>query len=248
MLLKDIFTALSTGELEQTNLNPITEAQWPRLVMHLNLALGDLFKRFFLREGKVVIKLIAGQTSYPLDPKYAAASRSTRVAVDDRFILDSTAAPFKNDILKVERVMALTGFEMPMNDNGNVYSLIATDTAPITLQVPADVANQVADLPDEMKTSQLQLIYRARHPRLDAAAVGFDPERYNVLLPDTHLQALLYYVASRVLAPAGLGQAEGVSSVGYWKRYEAECERLTNAGVQISQNAGFDKLRDRGFC
>lgn len=39
----------------------------------------------------------------------------------------------------------------------------------------------------------------------------------------------------------------GVTSLGFWKRYEAECAMLSGTGMQIDQHAGYDKLRDRGF-
>jgi len=248
MFLQEIFSALESDELSQTNLAPITEAKWARVVMHINLGLGDLFKRFFLREGKLTLTLMPGQTEYPLDMKYAVNNRKTRVAVEDRFIADSVSVPYKNDLLKVDRILGFEDQEVVLNDNNNILSLTTTDTYPVTLHVPADIANQVQDLPDALKTPTLVVMYRAKHPKIDSAVPGFDPELYDVRLPDSHLQALLYYVSSRVLGPAGIGQQEGVSSAGYWKRYEMECTQLQGAGVHLSQTAGFDRLRDRGFA
>ena len=39
-----------------------------------------------------------------------------------------------------------------------------------------------------------------------------------------------------------------LSGAAYWQRYEAECLQLTNAGVQLDRNEGFDRVRDRGFA
>jgi hypothetical protein len=247
MYLQEVFNQLSEGELTQTNLGTVTEDKWSRVVNHINLGLGDLFKRFFLREGRLKMQLISGQTTYPLDVKYAAANTRSRIGEASRFILDSAAARFAGDVLKVEKVLTEDGFELGFNSATSRWPIKVTDTAPPTLLVHTDIVEQASDLPEEMRTSLLEVVYRARHPKIDIEAAGFDPERYEVKLPDSHLQALLYYVASRALGPVGMGQAEGVSSAGYWQRYEAECAQLTLAGVQIDQSEGYDKLRDRGF-
>jgi hypothetical protein len=247
MYLQEIFDQLSEGELSQTTLGEITEEKWPRAVMHLNLGLADLFKRFFLREGRLKVQLLSGKTDYPIDMKYAVSNKRTRVTLGERFILDSSAVPFINDVLKIERVLTEDGYELALNDVADPWALATPDTAPPTLHVPAGIVDQALDLPDDLKTSQLEVVYRARHPKIDVAAAGFDPERYEVRLPDSHLQALLYYVASRVNGPVGMGQTEGVTSINYWKRYESECIQLQGAGLQIDRNTGYDKLRDRGF-
>jgi hypothetical protein len=245
MTLQEIFDQLSTGELSQTNLGTLTEDKYPRAIMHINLGLADLFKRFFLREGRLTIELDGLRSSYPLDMKYAAANKRSKVTLEDRFIADSTSAPFVNDVLKVEKVIASTGYEFILNDTGLPYSILATDTAPFTLQVPAKILAQASDLPEELITDTLEVVYRARHPKIDTEV---DPESYEVRLPDSHLQALLYYVASRVQAPMGMGGAEGVTSMNFAKRYEEECALLAGAGLALERNASFDKLRDRGFA
>lgn len=247
MLMQEIFDQLSTGELMQTNLGEITEEKWPRAVMHVNLGLADLFKRFFLREGRLTVKLIPGQVVYPMDMKYAVSNRASRVSPDERFILDSVAVPYINDMLKVERVLTNGGTEMVLNDSAERWSVTTPDTVPVTLRVPSDIVERVSNLPDPLKTDALEVVYRARHPRIDVNANSFDPERYEVRLPDTHLQALLYYVASRVQGPLGVAQQEGVSSTNYWKRYEAECAQLVAAGTQIDRAADYGKLGARGF-
>lgn len=228
MFLNEIFDQLSDSELSQTNLGTIdTQVKISRVVNHLNLGLADLFKRFFLREGRVMVPLVADQVLYPLN---------------------SVQAPLASDLLLIEKVLTAEGFALTLDDGHDKWSLTTTDTRPVTLSVPLDIVNQVSDLPDDLKTTALEVVYRARHPKIDVEAATFDPETYDVLLPDSHLQALLYYVASRVLAPAGMGQTEGVSSAGYWKRYEAECASLTHAGIRLQRTEGFDRLRDRGFA
>ena len=101
---------------------------------------------------------------------------------------------------------------------------------------------------DSLKTRLLTMIYRSKHSKIDLEAASLNMDTYEVMLPYSHFQALLYYISSRVLGTAGMGQQEGVSSAGYWKRYIAECEQLTHSGVNLSHDAGFDKLRGRGFA
>jgi hypothetical protein len=248
MLMQEIFDQLSSGELVQTNLGEIDEKKWPRVVMHVNLGLADLFKRFFLREGRVMIKLLPGQVVYPIDMKFAVNNKHSRIVTEKRFIMDSPEAPFINDILAVDSVLTEGGVNLDLTDDANKWALSVSDTYPPTLRVPLGIVEQDRDLPDDLKTSQLEVIYRARHPKIDPAAASFDPETYDVRLPDTHLQALLYYVASRVYQPLGTGQFEGMNGANYWKRYDAECEKLTDAGVQLDRGTGFDKLRSRGYA
>jgi hypothetical protein len=247
MYLQEIFDQLSSGELVLSNLGEITEEKWPRAVMHINLGLSDLFKRFFLREGRLTLELKPDRTVYPLDNKYAVANTKSKIAAEDRFILDSADEKYTNDVLKVERIITATGFEPPMDDTAQKYPFLATDTAPFTLRLHADVVAQASDLPEDLVGETLEVVYRARHPKIDALAAGFNPDRYEVKLPDSHLQALCYYVAGRVMGPAGMGQTEGVTSTNYWQRYEAECASLRDTGVSLARNDGLDKLRDRGF-
>jgi hypothetical protein len=249
MLLNEIFAQLADGELSQTHLNAIdTTPKISQVVNHLNLGLADLFKRFFLREGRLMVQLLENQYLYPLDLYHAVSNTDSAVPLDKRFILDSPGALFANDLLKIEKVLTPAGFALALDDGHDKWALTTTDTKPPTLRVPAGIINQSLELPDELKTTQLEVVYRARHPKIDVGAPGFSAAAYEVMIPDSHLQALLYYVASRVLAPLGMGQAEGITSTNYWKRYELECASLTNAGLRLQQIEGHDKLRDRGFA
>lgn len=220
MYLQEVFDQLSSGELSQTNLGTITEDSWPRVVMHINLGLTDLFKRFFLREGRVALAFVSGETAYQISG---------------------------SSVLKIEKVLTDADVELALNDSEDPWALTTTDTAPVTLTIPEDIVEQAVDLPEKLVTAGLTVVYRARHPKIDYTTPTFDPETYPLLLPDTHLQALLYFVASRVLSPMGMGQTEGVTGTNYWRRYEAECARLLGDGTQLDRNTGFDKLRNRGF-
>jgi hypothetical protein len=94
------------------------------------------------------------------------------------------------------------------------------------------VVGNVSDRPDYLKTSELEVFYRATHPQIVKPIGYFDPSRVEVQLPRVYLQALLLYVAARVLAPVGLGQ-EFYSGSVYSQKYEQECARLASANVEI---------------
>lgn len=249
MKLQEIFDALTSGELSQLSIGGqtagvIDESNWSKVLPHVNLGLGTLFKRYLLKEGRLTVGLVADREVYALKSAFAQANTRSRELV--RYIQDDATAPFKDDIVKIERVLTQDGLDLVLNDTDDELSVLTT--AATTLRVPLKIVNQDQDLPDWFKTGTLQVIYRADAPRIAVSLGFFDPSRVEVDLPYTHLEALLYFVASRVTSPMGAGQFEGVAGANWYARFEAECQRLENLGLREQRTGGFDKLRDRGFA
>lgn len=258
MKLQDILDQLTSGELSQLSIGGqeagvIDQSNLAKVLPHINLALTTLFKRFRLKEGRLTLGLVADRTVYPLKSSYAQSNTRSREPV--KFIQDSAAAPFKDDIVKIERVLTADGLDLALNDTDDELSVLTTTAT--TLQVPLTIVNQDVDLPESLQGStSLQVVYRADAPKLaipvtpaDLARFpfGYDPVLVEVELPYTHLEALLYFVASRVTSPMGTGQFEGVAGNNWYARFEAACQDLESRGLQEQRNAGFDKLHDRGF-
>lgn len=244
MNLSEIFDQLTAGELSQLSIGggeagEIAKENWGKVIAHINLGIGALYKRFPLKENRLTLALLKDRTTYPLDSKYAMGNQRSRELT--RYINDSTAEPFGDDVIKIERLYSLSGYELSLNDLSDKYSAF-TPTA-LTLRVPVAIANETPDLPEYLKTSTLDVVYRASHPKIVMGLGYFDPARVELELPDTYLEALLLFVASRVNNPIGMTN-EFHAGNSYAAKYEAECGRLELDGVTVgkgSQNSGIER-------
>lgn len=247
MKLQEIFDALTYGELSQLSIGGgeagvIDATNYPRVLNHVNLGITALYRRFNLKEGRVTLQLQPDVVQYKITSAFAQSNARSREVVK---YLDDSAAPFADDILKIEQVLVDSGWELVLNDSTNVYS-VTTPSATV-LRVPIEIVNQDPCLPDELKTAALQLVYRAAHPKLVVPIGFFDPARVDVQLPDSYLEALCYFVASRVSTPMGAGQLEGAGGNNWFQKYEAECQRLSGQNLEVDRIQGNTRIDAGGW-
>lgn len=247
MKLQEIFNQLTYGELSQLHIGggeqgTIAEADYPKVLSHINLGLASLYRRFPLKEGRFNLILQPGQVSYSLTSAYAINSRRSRAAV--RYIEDTTADPFDDDINKIERVLTAEGYELGLNMEGNEHSCFTPSVN--VLRVPKALVDPGQDKPDELKTSKLEVIYRANHPPIVVSAGYFDPGRVDVELPYSHLEALLYFVASRMHNPVGMSN-EFHAGNNYAAKYEAVCAELEAINLRVDQGRVNTRLERNGW-
>ncbi len=247
MNLKEVFDQLTYGELSQLSIGGgeagvISEANYPRVLAHVNLGLTALYKRFPLKEGRLTIELQTGMTTYPINNNFAVGNTKSTEPV--KFILDSTAAPFLNDIHKIERVYTSLDYELGLNDESDPYSLFTPSA--LVLRVPAEVVGGSVDLPDELKTETLELVYRANHPKIDVGFGFFEPELVELELPVSHLEPLLLYVASRVHTPTGMTNEANLGNT-YFAKYEAACQQLEMVNLRVDQGSQNSRLYRNGW-
>jgi len=243
MKLKEIFDGLTYGELSQVSIGggkagEILVSAYPRVLNHINLGLTALFKRFNLKEGRLTLELQPNMRTYKLHSLYAVMNSKTAPV---KYIKDTLDSPFKDDILKVERVLTDEGIELPLNDSMDPLS-VTTDSQ-LVLRVPKAILDGTAE---GLATENLELVYRAKHPNIVVPLGYFDPARVEVSLPDTHLQALLFFVAGRAHAPIGMREEFNASN-NFMARYEAECVQLENDGNEIDQGSQSFKLFRNGW-
>lgn len=267
MLLREIFDALTYGELSQLNIGGaqngfIDDANYDKMLAHVNLGLTALHRRFNLKRNEIELVFMPGATRYHLhsDHRYS----DEEVAVDDfridvgnttllvdvqpsadaEYIRDFPYARFQDDLLKVERVMTPDRCELPVNQPGNCWSVMTPSET--VIQVPLAIVDQI-HVPDWLKIDRLLIDYRQNHRKLRVGEGEYDANRVEINLPDAYLPALLYYVASRVHAPIGAGTQFNPGTEWYAK-YEAECQRLTLENLAIDQEAGYDRIRRQGWA
>ena len=241
MTLKQIFDLLSHGELSQIDLggtNGIEESNWERVLSAVNLGLTELHKRFPLRREQVVLQMQEGQLRYTLDVKFAVSNLGNPIVT--KYLIDSAADPFLGRVLKIEKVFDASGCELNLNRLGDAF-----DQAHSTVRTPN---YNTLILPTLLPVQALTIEYRGNHPLLIKEPGYFNLEEVTVELPDTHLTALLYFVASRLFNPTGLsGNTAFHEGNNYDQKFEMECQRLEFEGYEISEHEENNRLRRNGW-
>ena len=257
MQLSELFDQFKHGELAQVELGggedgEITEKDFPRLIANVNLGLMALYTRFFLKESAVLVQLQSSKYTYYLDPIYAVSNTKSRIPLLDRHILDSTGDRFTaGTLLRVEKIHVFKdgkrGEELPLNQDFEDLSILTPTMQ--SIYVPSALVNSTqasTDVPEAWRTDQVVVTYRAAHPKLAVGLGYFDPERITLEIPPTHVEALCYFVASRIHNPIGMSN-EFHAGNNYSARYEAKCAELEGAGMQISTLAQMDRFTSKGF-
>lgn len=256
MKLQDVFDQLSYGELSQISIGGgkpgiIEEATWPRVLAHVQLGLTALYKRFILKEGRVKIALVNDLETYRMHSDYSI--HSLRRPLEAHYLMDSLTARFSDDILKIERVLTDYRYddregrrhEVGLNNLADEYSVFTPNLT--TLKVPLDIVGHGWDLPLALKTDNLEVVYRANHPKIVIPIGYFEPTRTDIELPESHLMALCYFIASRVHNPIGMTN-EFHAGNSYAAKYEAECAELENEGLEINTGSQSTRLRRGGWA
>jgi hypothetical protein len=248
MNLQEVFDQLTYGELSQLSIGggtvgELSESNYPRVLPHVNLGLTALYKRFPLKEGRVLLDLMTDVLTYTIHSKYAFSNPVP--ATPGNYLIDTVAAPFTDDVLKIERSLTDAGIELQINDLSDFYSVF-TPTA-TSLRVPVDIVNQAMLLPDWLKTERLELVYRANHPKIVIDSGYFDPTIVELELPDSYLEPLLLFIAARAMSPLGTGQFEGLAGNNYFAKYEQACQQIELHNLRVDQGSQNIRLFQNGW-
>lgn len=250
MTLDDIYTQLSHGELRQLFLGGqditdptagLSPEQYPKLLSSVQLGLTELHKRFFLRQGRLAVELQPGITTYRLTPEFAESNIRSREPV--KYIKDA-GNPFRNELFKVEQVWGVlrdTPFEIPVNQSGFMRGIHMPNLT--TLVLPTDVNTA----PWMKETSQLDVLYRADHPEINVHLANAYPAGVQIELPNTHMEALCFYIASRIHNPIGMTPGAMHEGNNYFQRFLAAVAELKNQGSELDREIGDTKFSGRGF-
>lgn len=246
MRLQEVFEQLVDGELSQLSIagapqGQITEAMYPKLLGHINLGLTALYKRFNLKEGLVTVGLVPGHYTYELHSRFAVSNAKSREAV--KYLLD-TDAPFKDNVLKVEYVGTAASELLPLNVAYEPLSVVTPSLT--TLRVPEAIVDGLLTVPELYRTTTLDVRYRANHNKLTIPLGFYDPARVELELPYSHLEPLLFFVASRVHSPRERTPEDKQTNDWYMK-YENACQRLEMENYQVDRWADNSRLQRNGW-
>lgn len=222
MKLSEVFSQLAYGELSQLSLGTLTSGELSEdahapLLAHVNLGLTAIYKRFNLKEGRLVFPLSQSGNVYKL-----------------------TVA----DLNKIERVYTSEGTELPLNDANSPLSCYTPQLN--ILRVPKKIVNKDRDLPEKYQTDGLEVVYRANHTKIEATGGTLTPETVELELPDTYLEALLYFVASRAHNPIGLVNEFNAGN-NWAAKYEMECQRLEALNLEVDESNENTRLNKNGW-
>ena len=186
-----------------------------------------------LKEGRLNVALVNNIFTYPLN------SLSSTV-----FIPMPGVSSFKDDIYKIERVYTDSGYELSLNNETDEWSCFTPNLT--TLVVPQRIVNKDRDIPDELKTDSIKIVYRANHPHIAYEPNTFNPSLIELELPPSHLEPLLYFIASRINNPIGM-TAEFHAGNSYAAKYEKACQELEMHNIRIDHGKQNNKLVMRGW-
>ena len=222
--LQDLFDLLTTGELAHLHIGGskagiIDQADHRKIIPAVNLGLSAIYRRFPIKEKRVSFSLVPGSYKYTL---------------------------YQDDLNKIARVFTDTGQELVLNNEGDKYSCFTPSFK--VLVVPSDIVDNVTSLPSVFRTTGLELVYRANHPKLLERDPILDPEQIELEIPYTHVEALLYFIAARMHAPTGSGQFEGLIGNNYTAKYEAAVQQLSTIVPQEEVTANQTRFSQKGFA
>lgn len=234
MLLSEFFDQLTYGEFAQLSIGgepkgEISPSDYPRMISHVNAALTRLHTRFLIREDEVIIQQYDHITQYYLRPEYAQSNVASLETY--KYIIDSAESPFLDNVLRIERAYEEDGEEIVLNQASDERSVFTPRYD--TIQIPhANSANAIS------------VVYRGNHPKIDLATT--DPSTVEIFIPPSFIEALGFYVASRMYAPMGTTE-QGNESTSYYARYEAACQTLERYGMLNADNSANTKLEMNGW-
>lgn len=238
MTLLDLFKDLTYGELSQLsfgNMMPDDNESEPdpkayaQLISHINRGLTALYSRFLLQAKEIYIQQYEEFEIYELHSKYAASNVASTEPI--KYIEDSVANPFLDDILKIEECYDEVGNKLFLNDVTEELSIFTPSYRSIQIPYPNDF-------------NMLAVQYRANHPRIDYVR-GMDPSAIEIHMPGTLYEALLFYIAHRVFGAQNTDG--GVEGNDYWKKYNNICVEAETKGLYIQAEPGDWRFDHKGW-
>lgn len=231
MTLSDVFDQLAYGEFSKIFLGEsgaIPQTSWNRIIAHINLGLTELYKRFDLKQVELPVNVVAGTLDYDLKGA--------------------------GDFIEILHVFNENQLEIPLNNRiiplNKEWGAAQSTVDRVHTNVPS-----VLSVNPQMLPQVLTVVYKAGHvpiPKIDDAALdGFDLTGVQIDLPVTYLEALLYFVASRIFNPMDQGSVANRqpfhSGNNYYSKYEAACAQLMSKGLDISESLETGLFQRKGF-
>lgn len=233
MDLQTLHANLSFGELSNLSIGEdgvgtIRAADHNKILLFVNQGLDKIYRRFRLLEKELTIEAQDEQYTYYLRREFAQTETQTIVPV--KYIRDTVADPFIEDVVKILNVYDELAVEIPLNDN----------EAEVSFFTPSFDSIQI---PEPVTGNAYHILYQATHPVL----VPNDLTQ-EIILPEYLERALQAYVAYRVLAPMN-GEEHRARALELNAEFMAEMGEVEDQDLASTsrKTAQGDKFEMRGF-
>lgn len=236
LLLSDLFDTLAFGELSGIKLGSageIVEANYPKIVSHINLGLLELYKRFNIKRDELTIYQHADTTRYNLKSEHLGAVADMAA---DVYILEDEDNPFADDLIKVLEVYDEDEDQLPLNDKNDSTSVF-TPSPDILKMTPASPVETVS------------VLYKASHPKI-VITDNFDPDVYELEMPEFLQEALLFYVAARAFSGIKTGGVDTAKNPTYalLTQYETACHKIQMFNLEPEVNDTQTGFENNGWA
>lgn len=237
--LHDVLSDLTYGEFSNLNLGHFLPEEfesepdpkaYAQLTSWLNRSLKEIYSEFLLVSREIYITQDESIATYILSYDYAVTNPASP-GQPIRYITDSVASPFLDDVLKIESVYDEEGGELFLNDASEDLSLFTPSYR--SLQMP---------YPNEFNTVAVQ--YRGSHPKI-VYAIASDPSTIEVEIPGSLYQALLFYMAH--LAYASMNTDQGSESNDYYRKFMASIQSVQDRGLYIQNEQQNTRFANNGW-
>lgn len=212
----------------------INQASLPSLVRTINLGILELHKRFLLKKGSVEVILDPDRHRYYLRQSHLLNAKGD---LPKYLVGEDLASP--RSILKVEEVYDQYGKELKLNSDP--FYGVSTPAADI-LEVSDHILLHSG-------ANKLKLVFRMA-PKNQILCSDFTEEVdcLKVDIPYTHLQALIWFVASRCHSSKGFQENTASEFISYGNKFEQECVALDALNFRVDQQGGNDRLKRQGWA
>lgn len=228
MNVAQLLEVLADGELSGTalvneNTGLIKPEKQAKVIGLINRGLTQLHTAFLLREQIVTVQHMSGVLTYDLNSKHSAYSGTH----DYKYILDSEFVPFTDNVIEIEFIKDEVGRDITINEDSDEFSYYT----PGVNKVQVDTVDP---------TTVFHVIYKANHAMIDRNLS--DLTSVNIELPDSFLDALCLYVASKQYSSINSTDSRK-TGMELYQLYVAQVQLLKsmNAGIRTGGVLSTDK-------
>lgn len=237
IVLDELFTLLATGEFSNISLSRnstggINESEYAKVIGHINLGMVELYKRFKLMENELTLSVTPERALYFLaDDRIITVPAGTI----DQYITLTSEQTYLN-IIEVTGAFDTDGNELTMNNRFSTPSI-------------QQQGLNVLKISKVTEALSMNIVYQA-HPTKIVLDDDFDPKTYLLYISDVIIEALLYYVASRIYKPTGGNNstANADKSISYQQQYELSCQKIDLFGLGIQNCDSENKFETQGWA
>jgi len=225
----------SNLELGQSGSGSIDWGDVRKIVSLMNEGLLSLHTRYLLKEKIILLEQIAHRSDYPLVSSYAD-SQWAGGSHPPPHIKDSPTEPYRDDLLKVLKVVNENREIYPLNEDKNPYSLFLPQHNVLRIPTPED-------------GKLLMIHYQAKHPELIVSdTLMLTDLDQQIELPDVLDIAFMHYLSHRLYGAMNT-EVSINRSREYYQMFEEECRKAFEQDTVKSSriNTPEDKFTSRGW-